>query len=184
MDGNLKHKCYDLGQEEFLREGTVRYQSSAFALNLSRSLSSYGSWLPLSSYFNLFRSYAPGFFNSSELSKAHRNDTPSNYNNQKWSGRHDLNMRPLGPKPSVLPNWTTPRKKWRCLRDLNPWSPAWQAGVITTTPRHQMVTSMGFEPMNAAVKGQCVKPLHQLAITVAAQLLGRGIKFPVLLFCV
>ena len=22
---------------------------------------------------------------------------------------------------------------------------------------------MGFEPMNAAVKGQCVKPLHQLA---------------------
>ena len=27
-----------------------------------------------------------------------------------------------------------------------------------------MVTSMGFEPMNAAVKGQCVKPLHQLAV--------------------
>ena len=23
---------------------------------------------------------------------------------------------------------------------------------------------MGFEPMSAAVKGQCVKPLHQLAI--------------------
>ena len=27
-----------------------------------------------------------------------------------------------------------------------------------------MVTSTGFEPVNAAVKGQCVKPLHQLAI--------------------
>ena len=27
-----------------------------------------------------------------------------------------------------------------------------------------MVTSMEFESMNAAVKGQCVKPLHQLAI--------------------
>ena len=26
-----------------------------------------------------------------------------------------------------------------------------------------MVTSMEFESMNAAVKGQCVKPLHQLA---------------------
>ena len=26
-----------------------------------------------------------------------------------------------------------------------------------------MVTSTGFEPVNAAVKGQCVKPLHQLA---------------------
>ena len=27
-----------------------------------------------------------------------------------------------------------------------------------------LVTRMGFEPMNAAVKGQCVKPLHQRAI--------------------
>ena len=26
-----------------------------------------------------------------------------------------------------------------------------------------MVTRMGFEPMNAAVKGRCVKPLHQRA---------------------
>ena len=29
-----------------------------------------------------------------------------------------------------------------------------------------MVTSTGFEPVNAAVKGRCVKPLHQLAIVV------------------
>lgn len=27
-----------------------------------------------------------------------------------------------------------------------------------------MVTCMGFEPMNAAVRGQCVKPLHQQAM--------------------
>ena len=27
----------------------------------------------------------------------------------------------------------------------------------------KMVTSTGFGPVNAAVKGQCVKPLHQLA---------------------
>ncbi len=26
-----------------------------------------------------------------------------------------------------------------------------------------MVTSTGFEPVSAAVKGRCVKPLHQLA---------------------
>ena len=26
-----------------------------------------------------------------------------------------------------------------------------------------MVTGTGFEPVNAAVKGQCVKPLHQPA---------------------
>ena len=30
----------------------------------------------------------------------------------------------------------------------------------------QMVTRTGFEPVNAAVKGQCVKPLHQRAIMV------------------
>ena len=28
----------------------------------------------------------------------------------------------------------------------------------------KMVTSTEFESVNAAVKGQCVKPLHQLAI--------------------
>ena len=29
-----------------------------------------------------------------------------------------------------------------------------------------MVTRTGFEPVNAAVKGRCVKPLHQRAIDV------------------
>ena len=32
-----------------------------------------------------------------------------------------------------------------------------------------MVTCTGFEPMNAAVKGRCVKPLHQQATTVAPE---------------
>ena len=27
----------------------------------------------------------------------------------KWSGRQDLNLQPLGPKPSALPNWATSR---------------------------------------------------------------------------
>ena len=40
-------------------------------------------------------------------------------------------------------------------------------GVHKKTPElvlnYNMVTSMEFESMNAAVKGQCVKPLHQLA---------------------
>ena len=34
----------------------------------------------------------------------------------------------------------------------------------------KMVTSTEFESVNAAVKGQCVKPLHQLAINMAPQL--------------
>ena len=33
-----------------------------------------------------------------------------------------------------------------------------------------MVTCMGFEPMSAAVKGRCVKPLHQQAKKMAPQL--------------
>lgn len=32
-----------------------------------------------------------------------------------------------------------------------------------------MVIRMGFEPMNAAVKGQCVKPLHQPTKYMAPQ---------------
>ncbi len=31
------------------------------------------------------------------------------------------------------------------------------------TPKNKMVTRTGFEPVNAAVKGRCVKPLHQRA---------------------
>ena len=32
-----------------------------------------------------------------------------------------------------------------------------------------MVTSTGFGPVNAAVKGRCVKPLHQLAKAMAPE---------------
>ena len=35
---------------------------------------------------------------------------------------------------------------------------------------YYLVTSTGFEPVNAAVKGRCVKPLHQLAKKMAPQL--------------
>ena len=35
------------------------------------------------------------------------------------------------------------------------------------TPK--LVTCTGFEPVNAAVKGRCVKPLHQLATTMAPE---------------
>ena len=37
------------------------------------------------------------------------------------------------------------------------------------TPKKKMVTRTGFEPVNAAVKGRCVKPLHQLATTMAPE---------------
>ena len=35
----------------------------------------------------------------------------------KWSGRGDLNSRPLGPEPSALPSCATPRL-FSNLRDL------------------------------------------------------------------
>ena len=42
-----------------------------------------------------------------------------------------------------------------------------------------MVTSTGFEPVNAAVKGRCVKPLHQLAINNGARNRTRTCDLPV-----
>ena len=54
------------------------------------------------------------------------------------------------------------RQKWRSRRESNPRSPAWQAGVITATPRDltlilnvlfQMVTRTGFEPVLPPWKG-------------------------------
>ena len=55
---------------------TARYQTCAFALNLSHSLSIYASWLPFSTYLNSYRVFVPGYFNSSELSNAHRSTVP------------------------------------------------------------------------------------------------------------
>ena len=39
-----------------------------------------------------------------------------------------------------------------------------------------MVTSTGFGPVNAAVKGRCVKPLHQLARATAHVYYHNGIR--------
>ena len=69
-----------------------------------------------------------------------------------------------------------PGNQWRLVQDSNLRPNGYQPCALPTELTRQMVTSMGFEPMNAAVKGQCVKPLHQLAKTVVAQLLGHGIK--------
>ena len=43
------------------------------------------------------------------------------------------------------------------------WSKIKSPSFIRKTLLFNMVTRMGFEPMNAAVKGRCVKPLHQRA---------------------
>lgn len=43
------------------------------------------------------------------------------------------------------------------------------------TPKKK-VTSTGFEPVNAAVKGRCVKPLHQLAIVVLKYIITYALQ--------
>ena len=47
-----------------------------------------------------------------------------------------VGIEPTTPRFSVLcsANWAMKPNKWRFVRDLNPWSLAWQASVITTTP--------------------------------------------------
>ena len=42
----------------------------------------------------------------------------------------------------------------------------------------KMVTRTGFEPVYACVKGMCVKPLHQRAITLMAPQLGLEPRTP------
>ena len=46
-----------------------------------------------------------------------------------------VGIEPTTPRFSVLcsANWAM-KPQWRFVRDLNPWSLAWQASVITTTP--------------------------------------------------
>ena len=41
--------------------------------------------------------------------------------------------------------------------------------LIRLWPKCALVTCTGFEPVNAAVKGRCVKPLHQQAISMAPE---------------
>ena len=55
-----------------------------------------------------------------------------------WGGRSDqLSYSGIWPKQCVTQRTfhRTTLSKWRLRRDLNPWPPAWQAGMLTTAPR-------------------------------------------------
>ena len=47
-----------------------------------------------------------------------KNITIQNYYTFDWSGRGDLNSRPLGPEPSALPSCATPRPR-RAMIELH-----------------------------------------------------------------
>ena len=62
-----------------------------------------------------------------------------NYFFKKWWLRTGLNCRHQDFQSCALPTELQSHinKKWRFRRDLNPRSSAWQADVLTTTPRNQ-----------------------------------------------
>ena len=53
---------------------------------------------------------------------------------KKWWLQLESNQRHQDFQSCALPTELWSHKKWRFVRDLNPWSLAWQASVITTTP--------------------------------------------------
>ena len=54
----------------------------------------------------------------------------------KWWLQRESNQRHEDFQSSALPTELWSQNKWRFRRELNPRSSAWQADVITTTPRN------------------------------------------------
>ena len=61
-------------------------------------------------------------------------------------------------------DWATKPKKWRFRPDSDRRSSAWQADVITTTPRNQLVAEDGFEPTTFGLWAQRATRLLHSAI--------------------
>jgi hypothetical protein len=89
--------------------------------------------------------------------------------NNKWRSRRDLNSRTRFPRSTPLAGAPLQPLEYYSnwyINNFTLYTLVCQQNrnkKITLVIKYQMVTRMGFEPMNAAVKGQCVKPLHQRA---------------------
>ncbi len=75
-----------------------------------------------------------------------------------WSGQEDLNLRPLGPKPSALPDCATPRQTWTEGPDLHRREQALQACALNTRPPPG--SSFLFEITEPTLSVLCLAPLH------------------------
>ena len=70
------------------------------------------------------------------------------------------------------------RAKWRSRRELNPRSSAWQADVITATPRDHLVAGGGFEPPTFGLWARRATELLYPAICKNLIGGGKGIRTP------
>ena len=66
-------------------------------------------------------------------------------------------------------DWAMEPKKWRFRRESNSRSSAWQADVITATPRNHMVAGDGFEPTTSGLWAQRATELLHPAILQMAE---------------
>ena len=67
-----------------------------------------------------------------------------------WWLRAESNHRHIDFQSIALPTELL-SPKWRSRRDLYSRSPAWQAGMLTPTPRNLMVAEVGFEPTTSGL---------------------------------
>ena len=87
-----------------------------------------------------------------------------------------MNLRPSGYEPDELP-LLHPASWWR-VTGSNRRPLACKASALPAELTLHLVTRRGFEPLNAGVKGRCVKPLHQRATLLTDRNNGgeRGIR--------
>ena len=88
----------------------------------------------------------------------------------KWWLQRELNQRHKDFQSSALPTELWSQKKWRFRRESNSRSSAWQADVITATPRNHMVAEDGFEPTTFGLWARrATKLLHSAMINILAE---------------
>ena len=95
----------------------------------------------------------------------------------RWWLQLESNQRHQDFQSCALPTELWSQNKWRFRRELNPRSLAWQASVITATPRNRLVAGDGFEPPTFGLWAQRATRLLYPAMLIYNGG-GRGIWTP------
>ena len=86
-----------------------------------------------------------------------------------WWLQRESNQRHRDFQSLALPTELWSQKKWRFRRESNSRSSAWQADVITATPRNQLVAGEGFEPTTFGLWARRATKLLHSAILLMAE---------------